>query len=262
MGWLEAILAGAGAFFGTLQAHHEYLRRRVLRAVEERAPEQRRIPVSVVIPALEEEKYLPGCLRSLLNGTVVPDEIIVVDSGSRDGTVEIAESFGCRVLYSPKGEFLWGREGSEDEPHIWTTGVAEARNRGGAEARNDVLLFTDADTIFEWHAVERLYQVLMRGAAVTHPMQVLADRPELGWWWHVQNLGMDLRVPSRTQMVRREDFLRVGGFRYIFHEDNDFARRVAGLRRGGMRFVPDAVIGTSGRRITFFGWSWERHTQR
>jgi glycosyltransferase involved in cell wall biosynthesis len=234
----------------------------VLRAVEERAPQQRRVPVSVVIPALEEEKYLPNCLKSLLNGTAVPDEIIVVDSGSRDRTVEIARSFGCRVLYSPRGEFLWGRKGSEEEKYIWTTGVAEARNRGGFAAMNEVLLFADADTVFEWHAVERLYLTLLENAAVTHPMQVLIDRPELGWWWHVYNLGFVPKLPSRVQMVRREDFLRVGGFRYMFHEDNDFAKRVSPLRPKGMVFVPEAVIGTSARRICFFLWNWREHTPR
>jgi glycosyltransferase involved in cell wall biosynthesis len=258
------VLGGAGAFFGTLQAHHEHLRRRVLRAVEERAPEQRRVPVSVVIPALEEEKYLPSCLKSLLNGTAVPDETIVVDSGSGDRTVEVARSFGCRVLYSPRGEFLWGRSGSEDERHVWTTGVAEARNRGGREARNGTILFTDADTVFEWHAVERLLDVLARrDAAVTHPLIVLTDGPlHVAWWWHTQILALNLRVASRTQMVRREDFLRAGGFRYMFNEDNDFAKRVAGLRPGGMQFVMDAVIGTSARRMSFFGWTWREHTPR
>jgi hypothetical protein len=61
-------------------------------------------------------------------------------------------------------------------------------------------------------------------------------------------------------MVRREDFLVAGGFRYMYREDADFAKRVARLRPGGMQFVMDAVIGTPARRSLF--WDWREHTPR
>lgn len=53
-----------------------------------------KIPVSVLIPAKDEEKNLPACLNSVYRA----DEIFLVDSQSRDRTVEIAESFGAKVV--------------------------------------------------------------------------------------------------------------------------------------------------------------------
>ncbi len=52
------------------------------------------MPISIAIITQDEENRLPNCLESLS----FADEILVVDSGSRDGTVDIAKSFGCKVL--------------------------------------------------------------------------------------------------------------------------------------------------------------------
>lgn len=53
-----------------------------------------KIPFSVAIITKNEEKNLPDCLRSVS----FADDIVVVDSGSTDRTVEIAKEFGCRIL--------------------------------------------------------------------------------------------------------------------------------------------------------------------
>src|SRR5213594_3233141 len=50
--------------------------------------------IAVVIPALNEESALPGLLEALLNQTLLPDEILVVDADSTDGTVEIVQKWG------------------------------------------------------------------------------------------------------------------------------------------------------------------------
>ena len=82
---------------------------------------------SVVIPALNEEGYLGYLLADLASQTRRPDEVIVVDAGSRDATVEVARRFPfVRVL---DGE----------------TPVARGRNLGGRGARGEVVLFLDAD---------------------------------------------------------------------------------------------------------------------
>ncbi len=57
----------------------------------------RKIPLSVAIITLNEEDRLPSCLGSLS----FADEIVVVDSGSTDGTLEIARNAGCRVFEEP-----------------------------------------------------------------------------------------------------------------------------------------------------------------
>jgi glycosyltransferase involved in cell wall biosynthesis len=83
--------------------------------------------VSVVIPALNEERLLGGLLSDLASQSRLPDEVLVVDAGSVDGTVSVAERFPfVRVVRS-------------------TPPVAVGRNAGGRLARGDVIVFLDAD---------------------------------------------------------------------------------------------------------------------
>ncbi|MDA1337401.1 MAG: glycosyltransferase [bacterium] len=81
--------------------------------------------ISVIIPTLNEEEYLPVVLRSVRKQKIKDLEIIVADAGSKDATVDIAKSFGCRVT---KG----GMPG-------------KGRNEGAKIAKGDVLVFLDAD---------------------------------------------------------------------------------------------------------------------
>lgn len=88
--------------------------------------------VSIIIPTLNEEKYLPGLLFDLNSQKNKDFEIIVSDANSKDKTVEIAKKFGCRVLISDK---------EKKHPSI-------QRNMGADIAEFDTLLFLDADTRF------------------------------------------------------------------------------------------------------------------
>jgi len=107
-----------------------------------------RIRYSVVIPALDAESVLPGCLEALAAQTVVQDqyEVIVVDDGSGDRTFEVAEAHGARAFR---------------QEH---KGPAAARNLGASKARGKVLLFTDADCRPEPNFIEALARALEDGA--------------------------------------------------------------------------------------------------
>lgn len=91
------------------------------------APADYSLSVSVVIPALNEERYIGPLLSDLSGQTREAEEVIVVDAGSRDGTVRVAERFPGVVVMS----------GSPP--------VAKGRNLGGRSAGGDVLVFLDAD---------------------------------------------------------------------------------------------------------------------
>jgi Glycosyltransferases involved in cell wall biogenesis len=86
--------------------------------------------ISVIIPALNEEDVIEYCLQSLENQNYKNFEIIVVDGGSKDRTVEIAEKY-ARVI-KQKSKTIGG-----------------ARKEGTLAAKGDILAFTDADTIFD-----------------------------------------------------------------------------------------------------------------
>jgi len=95
--------------------------------------------LSIIIPALNEEKYLPVLLKEIKKQNFANVlEIIVADAGSLDRTVEIAKSFGCKVvqggLPAPTPNLVWG--------------PAKGRNEGAKIARADILLFMDADNIY------------------------------------------------------------------------------------------------------------------
>jgi len=88
--------------------------------------------VSVIVPVFNGERFLAEALRSVLDQTLPPDEIIVVDDGSTDGSAALAAQFaaqfpGVRVLQQPN------------------RGVGAALNLGIRHARGDLLAFLDAD---------------------------------------------------------------------------------------------------------------------
>ena len=64
---------------------------------------------SIVIRAFNEEKYIGRLLEGIRQQTLKDVEIVLVDSGSTDGTVSVAESFGARIVRIPSAEFTFGR---------------------------------------------------------------------------------------------------------------------------------------------------------
>lgn len=84
--------------------------------------------ISLCMIVKNEEEYLPGCLNSIKD---VVDEIIIVDTGSTDKTVEIAKSFGAKIYY-----------------YQWNNNFSEARNESLKYATKDWILIMDADDEF------------------------------------------------------------------------------------------------------------------
>jgi rhamnosyltransferase len=66
-------------------------------------------PVSIVIRARDEAAALPGVLAMLARQTVAPAELLLIDSGSTDATIEIARAHGARVLVLAPEQFTYGR---------------------------------------------------------------------------------------------------------------------------------------------------------
>jgi glycosyltransferase involved in cell wall biosynthesis len=89
----------------------------------------KRPAISVVIPAFNEEKYLPFCLASLKKQTFKDFEIIVVDNNSTDNTAPIAKQFGARIVSEKR------------------QGIGFTRARGISCALGEIIAVTEADTI-------------------------------------------------------------------------------------------------------------------
>jgi glycosyltransferase involved in cell wall biosynthesis len=91
-----------------------------------------RAGISAILPVFNGGRYLEEALRSALDQSLPPSEVIVVDDGSTDGSAEIAESFGDPVRCIRQGNI----------------GVAGARNRGLAVATGEFIAFLDHDDLW------------------------------------------------------------------------------------------------------------------
>lgn len=96
--------------------------------------------LSVIIPALNEEKYIAPTLQSLAEQTCKDFELIVKDGFSTDKTVDIAKEYADLVI-SKKD-----------------ISIGDARNQGARYAKGDVLVFVDADTSLDKNALELIAQ--------------------------------------------------------------------------------------------------------
>ena len=95
-----------------------------------------RCPITAVIPTFNRARLLDRAIQSVLNQTVQPSQIIVVDDGSSDGTAQLCEAYAGRV------EYVWQRN----------AGASAARNLGIQLARNPWVAFLDSDDYWNvWH---------------------------------------------------------------------------------------------------------------
>src|SRR5687768_2353300 len=103
--------------------------------------------ISVIIPALNESATITSVVLYALSSPIV-DEVIVVDDGSIDDTAELASLAGARVVTST----MLGKGASMED--------------GTREARNEIILFLDADLIgLEENAIEKMAAPLLRDRA-------------------------------------------------------------------------------------------------
>jgi glycosyltransferase involved in cell wall biosynthesis len=179
----------------------------------------------VVVPALNERGLLPACLTSI--ASTVPDErpeIIVVDAGSTDGTVDLASSAGAIVLQVPKST------------------IAAQRNRGAAAAKHELIAFLDADcTVLPgWSENAILQFALPDVVSVGAPPQV--PRANITWvqstWSYISRSLSDGStdvhwLPSANVWVRKSRFQEVGGFDESLEtcEDADLGFRLSRMGR-------------------------------
>ncbi len=207
--------------------------------------------LSFVVPAYNEERYLPDCLRSILRETAGRDdvEIIVVNNASTDRTRAVAEGFpGVRVV---------------DEPR---KGLPQARQAGFLASTGRLIANVDADSRLPagWVA-----QVL--GSFANDPNLVslsgplvyydLSPRESLmvrvfyttAWMTYALNRYV-LRVGSMVQggnfVLRRDALERIGGFNLaltFYGEDTDLARRLPEV--GRVSFTFDLKMFSSARRL-------------
>lgn len=192
--------------------------------------ERERPRLSAIIPALNEERHLGATLDAL--GQPDGVEVLVVDAGSADGTLAVAETHKARILNSLPDR-------------------AMQQNAGAAVARGDVLLFLHADTLAPDGWPDLIEQTLTQPGVVAGAFAFKVDSPQ----WGVRLIERTASFRSRRLQTPYGDqglfmtadaFRRVGGFPALpIMEDFELVRRLRRLGRIATTGVPAL---TSGRR--------------
>ncbi|GIX48295.1 MAG: glycosyl transferase family 2 [Candidatus Tectimicrobiota bacterium] len=186
--------------------------------------------VSVIVPTLNEAAYLPATLARV--GLAPQDELIVVDGGSDDGTVAVAQRFTSQVL-------------------VTSPGRARQMNAGAQRAQGDVLLFLHADTLLPPDGVA-LVRAAMQPPEVVGGAFALAIVPAtpalrlVAWGANWRTRLARLPYGDQALFVRRQVFVELGGYAdWPFLEDVQLVRALR--RRGRLAFIAQPVC-TSARR--------------
>ncbi len=187
--------------------------------------------ISLVIPVLQEGPELQCHLPRVM---ALPGihEVLVVDGGSTDDSVDVARRLGAKVIHSPPGR-------------------GTQMNRGADEAAGDVLLFLHADSWLESGAVQEVERLLGEEgvAAGVFRQRIEGDGRLFRWIEQAASLRsrwLGLPYGDSGLFLRREMFDRAGGFPDIpLCEDLGIARR---LRRIGKLVLAESRVHLSPRR--------------
>jgi glycosyltransferase involved in cell wall biosynthesis len=112
--------------------------------------------VSVIIPCYNGERYLLSCLQSVEKQTITDWEVILVNDGSTDSSMDLVESFRSEMA-SPQKLHVF---------HQKNRGLPATRNRGMRHAKGDYLFFLDCDDWIEPQALENLVEAIEREADI------------------------------------------------------------------------------------------------
>jgi glycosyltransferase involved in cell wall biosynthesis len=211
--------------------------------------------LSLVIPALNEEKFLPHLLTSLIKQTKQDFEVVVVDGSSKDRTVEVTQSFcsklpALKVIVSEKA------------------GLPLQRNLGAKATDGEWLIFIDADSRLLPYFIERMQWFIERQKPALFTSWFRPDSETSGdaLFTLIANFFVEGSIhfhrpiaPGPLIAVRRDIFESINGFNeaLTFGEDYDLTRRIA--ERGvALKMLRETLYeyscaGFEGRKLRFMG---------
>lgn len=220
--------------------------------------------VSVIIPTLNEDKWLSSTLESLKNQTYKDFELIVKDGLSVDKTVEIAENYADKVV------------------SMKDSSAGEARNQGAKYAHGQILVFLDADTLLAPNTLNKLVEDFQKyDAVLVFPRYLLQEktmeiegspmhtpRPLEKLWFTFEDYFRSYAGKYASGMCMTCDsvaFNRIGGFNEKLKvcEDIEISYRFKKIGRiicdrdavaypSARRFVESGVLGSLLNYLTYF----------
>jgi len=198
--------------------------------------------LSIIIPTLNEEDYLPFLLDSIKKQNFNDYEIIVSDAGSEDDTLKIAKEYNCVIT----------RGGLP----------AKGRNNGAKIARGDILFFLDADTILPDNFLEESLKEF-NSRKIDMASFCLSPVPDkkihkllMNVFYNKMIIALEKILPHSAVgiLIKKELFNQLNGYDEDIKlaEDHDLGRRAAKHSKFGI--IRSAEILVSDRRFKKDGW--------
>jgi len=201
--------------------------------------------LSIIIPTLNEEKYLPGLLQSIKRQSFSDYEVIVSDGGSTDNTKQVALNNGCRFVVD-----------LEHHHPSWQ------RNNGATIAEGDILLFLDADTVLQTGFLKKVLQefVSRKLTGAGFYIKFNPDKFSYNIFSFISNSFCFLRQYFSPASIgagiiaTRKAHNLIKGFdpEILLAEDYDYCDRLS--HQGKFRMINSCRLFYSSRRLQKEGW--------
>lgn len=196
--------------------------------------------ISIIIPTLNEENFLPLLLKSIKSQDFSDYEIIVSDGGSTDKTKQIALENNCRFIVD-----------TEHHHPSWQ------RNRGAEIAGGDILIFFDADTVLQEHFLKNVIAEFNNKKLVGAGFYIKfnPNKPSYNIYSFLYNFFCFFRqyfAPASIGaaiIARRDTHILIKGFDTEIYvaEDYDYCYRIS--RKGKFRMIKSTRLLYSSRRL-------------
>lgn len=203
--------------------------------------------VSIVVPTYNEQKYIRRALEGLFSQKAdFSYEVVVSDGNSTDSTVKIAREMGARVVFEPKRT------------------IAAGRQRGFMEAHGDIIVSSSADVHVKSDWLAKLVAPIRKGSYVASAGPVVPKDGNL----LEQAFAKGLLTPAASGLsrigipyvaadnmaIRADVFRKAGGFDtdMVTAEDTYLIKKAR--KYGKFRFVKDAPVYISMRRVREWGY--------
>ena len=202
--------------------------------------------LSVIVPVLDEEKFLEATLASIKDQNTNKDfELIVSDNGSTDGSLEIAKKYADRVVQCEE------------------RGIGPARHFGALNASQNskFFVFIDADTHIPGYYLSFIYEMFRANPEIVafstgfefseRSDQIRLAEGVANNYFLMRDRIRSATLPGFNTAVRRDEYFKCGGYTNVLLEDVDFSRLITKL--GTVKFFRHIKVMNSSRRLEVMG---------
>jgi cellulose synthase/poly-beta-1,6-N-acetylglucosamine synthase-like glycosyltransferase len=191
---------------------------------------KQKIKVSFYIPCFNAEDYIERCIESILKQTYPVGEIIIVDDGCQDKTIEKALKYNVKIIKNKKNK-----------------GLAFSRNRAIEEARNNIIASVDSDVILDKRWLENLIKNFKNkntaGVGGNLEEKYVNNLADLWRKMHMkQNWGKNKIINPKflfgsNSILRKDAIIKIGLYSNMYkrnYEDVDISKR---LKKAGYKII-------------------------